>query len=430
VSPTTVALVGIAGLLVLMLARMPVSFAMLIVGFAGAVYMLGTPAALQLLANDVWGQFSSFGLSVIPMFVLMGQLAFKSGMTERLYETAYKWVGSLRGGVAATTILASMGFSMVSGSNSATTATMGTVALPEMRRYHYAPALSSGSVAIGGTLGVVIPPSVVLIVIAIQTEQSIGRLFIAAILPGLLLTMLLLVTVLALCKRKPELGPAGPTVGMAERLRSLAGVIETVALFALVIGGLSRGWFTPSEAGAVGAFGALLIAVVRRRLRPSVLGAAALETVRISAMVVLLITGAVVFSRFLSVTRLPFDLAGWAAELPITPFAILSVVILIYLVGGAMMDALGFLVATIPIFFPLALTLGFDPIWFTVVITLVTTMGAVTPPVGVNVYIVSALDPELSVAAIFRGVAVFLIPYVVVIGLLFAWPGLALILVA
>jgi tripartite ATP-independent transporter DctM subunit len=430
VSPTTIALVGIVALLVLMLARMPVSFAMLVVGFVGAVEMLGTPAALQLLANDVWGQFSSFGLSVIPMFILMGQLAFQSGITERLYETAYKWVGSLRGGVAATTILASMGFSMVSGSNSATTATMGTVALPEMRKYRYAPTLSSGSVAIGGTLGVVIPPSIVLIVIAIQTEQSIGRLFIAAILPGLLLTLLLLATVFILCRRRPELGPAGPAVGMAERFRSLAGVIETVALFALVIGGMSRGWFTPSEAGAVGAFGALVIALARRRLSIAKLKTAALETVRISAMVVLLITGAVVFGRFLAVTRLPFDLAAWAADLPVGPFAVLAVVLLIYLAGGAMMDALGFLVATIPIFFPLALTLGFDPIWFTVVITLVTTMGAVTPPVGVNVYIVSALDPDLSVAAIFRGVTVFLVPYVFVIGLLFVWPGLAVLLVS
>jgi tripartite ATP-independent transporter DctM subunit len=430
VSPTTIALLGILALLVLMLARMPVSFAMLVVGFVGAVQMLGTPAALQLLVNDVWGQFSSFGLSVIPMFILMGQLAFQSGMTERLYETAYKWVGSFRGGVAATTILASMGFSMVSGSNSATTATMGTVALPEMRKYRYAPTLSSGSVAIGGTLGVVIPPSIVLIVIAIQTEQSIGRLFVAAIVPGLLLTLLLLATVFVICRRRPELGPAGPAVAWRERLRSLAGVLETVVLFALVIGGLSRGWFTPSEAGAVGAFGALLIALARRRLSLAKLKTAALETVRISAMVVLLITGAVVFGRFLAVTRLPFDLAAWASDLPVGPFAVLAVVLLIYLAGGAMMDALGFLVATIPIFFPLALTLGFDPIWFTVVITLVTTMGAVTPPVGVNVYIVSALDPALSVAAIFRGVAVFLIPYVFVIGLLFVWPGLALLLLS
>jgi tripartite ATP-independent transporter DctM subunit len=430
VSPTTIALLGILALLVLMLARMPVSFAMLVVGFVGAVQMLGTPAALQLLVNDVWGQFSSFGLSVIPMFILMGQLAFQSGMTERLYETAYKWVGSFRGGVAATTILASMGFSMVSGSNSATTATMGTVALPEMRKYRYAPTLSSGSVAIGGTLGVVIPPSIVLIVIAIQTEQSIGRLFVAAIVPGLLLTLLLLATVFVICRRRPELGPTGPAVAWRERLRSLAGVLETVVLFALVIGGLSRGWFTPSEAGAVGAFGALLIALARRRLSLAKLKTAALETVRISAMVVLLITGAVVFGRFLAVTRLPFDLAAWASDLPVGPFAVLAVVLLIYLAGGAMMDALGFLVATIPIFFPLALTLGFDPIWFTVVITLVTTMGAVTPPVGVNVYIVSALDPALSVAAIFRGVAVFLIPYVFVIGLLFVWPGLALLLLS
>jgi tripartite ATP-independent transporter DctM subunit len=427
-SPTTVALLGIAVFVVLMLLRMPVSFAMLLTGFVGSLYVLSPRAAYQLISGDLWGTFSSYGLSVIPMFVLMGQVAFASGMTERLYAAAYKWIGHLPGGVAATTILASMGFATVSGSNSATTATMGTVALPEMRRYGYSKALSGGSVAIGGTLGVVIPPSVVLIVIAIQTEQSIGRLFVAAIVPGVLLTALLLVTVVVMCRINPDLGPAGPRATFRERLVSLGGVIEALALFSLVVGGLYNGWFTPTEAGAVGAFGAFVIALVRGKLTWKVVTHAAVDTIRISAMVVLLIGGAVVFGRFLTVTRVPFQLAGWVTDLDIPPTAVLVVILLIYLLGGLIMDALGFLVATIPIFFPLAIVLGYDPIWYTIAITLVTTVGAVTPPVGVNVYIVSALDPDLDIATIFRGIAPFLAVYIVVLGLLLAFPDLALFL--
>jgi tripartite ATP-independent transporter DctM subunit len=427
-STTTAALVGIALFVVLMLLRMPVSIAMLLTGFVGSLYVLSPRAAFQLISADLWGTFSSYGLSVIPMFVLMGQIAFASGMTERLYRAAYQWVGHLPGGIAATTILASMGFATVSGSNSATTATMGAVALPEMRRYGYSKALSGGSVAIGGTLGVVIPPSVVLIVIAIQTEQSIGRLFVAAVVPGVLLTVLLLLTVIVLCRLNPVLGPPGPGATLRERVVSLGGVVEALVLFSLVIGGLYAGWFTPTEAGAVGAFGAFLIALLRGKLSLHVLRQSALDTIRISAMVVLLIAGAVVFGRFLTVTRLPFRLAGWAADLDISPTYILLLILFIYLVGGLIMDALGFLVATIPIFFPLALVLGYDPIWYTVVITLVTTVGAVTPPVGVNVYIVSALDPDLDITTIFRGIAPFLLVYVVVIGLLLFVPDLALFL--
>lgn len=423
-SPTVVALVGIAAMLIIMLLRMPVAFAMMLVGFLGAYHMIGLDAGLQLLSADVYRQFASYGLSVIPLFVLMGQITFRAGISERLYDAAYKWIGSRPGGVAATTILASIGFSAVSGSNSATTATVGAAAMPEMRKYNYSPALSGGSIAIGGTLGVVIPPSTALIIIAIQTEQSVAQLFFAAIVPGLLVGLFLLLTVLALCWRRPELGPPGPKVPWGQRFRSLGGVVETLVLFAGVIGGLYLGWFTPTEAGAAGAFGALLIAAARRNLTPQTLWTAVTETLRISAMVVLLVTGAVVFGRFLTLTRLPFDIANWASELPVAPVAILLVVLLIYLVGGALMDALGFLVVSLPIFFPLAAALGFDPVWFTIIITLVTTMGAVTPPVGVNVFIVSALDRTVDVVTTFRGVTVFLLGYVAAIGLLIVFPGL------
>jgi tripartite ATP-independent transporter DctM subunit len=419
-----VALVGIGAMLVVMLLRMPVSFAMMLTGFAGAYYLVGPQAAVQLLSADVYRQFASYGLSVIPLFILMGQVTFRAGISERLYHAAYRWIGSFPGGVAATTILASIGFSAVSGSNSATTATMGSVALPELKKYKYDPALSGSAIAVGGTLGVVIPPSTALIIIAIQSEQSIARLFVASIIPGLILGATLVMTVFVKCWLNPALGPPGPKVSWRERFRALGGVVEALVLFAAVIGGLYLGVFTPPEAGAAGAFGAIVIAIVRRNLTGRILWRAVHETLRISAMVVLLITGAVVFGRFLTLTRLPFELASWASDLPVPPIAILLVVIAIYLVGGALMDALGFLVISIPIFFPLALALEYDPVWFTIVITLVATLGAVTPPVGVNVYVVSALDKSMDVMTTFRGVAVFAFGYAATIALLIVVPGI------
>jgi tripartite ATP-independent transporter DctM subunit len=306
---------------------------------------------------------------------------------------------------------------------------MGTIALPEMERYRYDPSFSTGSVAIGGTLGVVIPPSVLLIIIAVQTKQSITQLFLANIIPGIMLTGLLLITAVLLCIRNPKLGPPAPRTSLREKLFALTGVIEAVLLFLLVIGGMYAGWFTPTEAGAAGSFGALIIGLARRNLSIEKFIRALAETTRISAMVVFMITGAVMFGRFLTITRLPFELAEWAISLHLPKVLILMVVFSIYLVGGCLMDGLGFLVVTIPIFFPLGEALGYDPIWFTVMITLVTTMGAVTPPVGVNVYIVKGLCPDVSIQTIFRGVSVFLIPYVVCLALIFIFPKIALYLV-
>ena len=301
---------------------------------------------------------------------------------------------------------------------------MGAVALPEMKRYKYNPALSGGSVAIGGTLGVLIPPSTALIIIAIQSEQSISALFVAALVPGLLVGVLLVATVLLLCWRRPHLGPPGPKVSWAERFRALTGIVEAMVLFGLVIGGLYVGWFTPTEAGAVGAFGAIVIALSRRSITPVQLWGAVVESLRISAMVVLLVTGAVVFGRFLSLTRLPFELADWAGSLAVPTTVVLLIIVAIYLVGGAFMDALGFLVISIPIFFPLAASLGYDPVWFTIIITLVTTIGAVTPPVGVNLFIVSALDKTIDIMSVARGTAVFYVPYAACVALFIAVPSL------
>mgnify|MGYP003651545165 CR=1 FL=1 len=420
--PVYIAVVGLGVMFLFMVLGMPIGFAMLLAGLIGNTVLLSSAAATHLLATNLWDQFSSYGLSVVPLFVLMGQFAYRAGVTERLYSAAYTWVGRMPGGLASTTIVASAGFSAICGSNSATTATMGTIALPEMRRYNYDPALSAGAVAVGGTLGVVIPPSVVLIVIAVQTEQSLLRLFLAGIIPGLILTALLVLTILVLCARKPALGPVGPQTSWGEKFRALSGVIETLVLFVLVIGGLYAGIFTPTEAGAAGACGALAIGLIRRHLSFKSIVLAVGETLRISSMVVLMIAGAVLFGRFLTVSRLPFELADWAAQLPVAPSVVLLVVLLIYLVGGALMDALGFLVVTTPIFFPLALALNFDPVWFTILLTVVTTMGAITPPVGVNVFIVNGLAPEIPITRILRGVAYFMLAYVVCIAAIWFVP--------
>ncbi len=427
-SDVTLAVLGIVFMFILMLLRMPVGFAMFFAGFVGFSIVVSPRAAVSILSTDIWAGFASYSLGVIPMFVFMGQIAFRTGVTESLYSAAYKWVGHMRGGMAGTTIAASTAFAAICGSNAATTATMGTIALPEMKRFNYSSMLSTGSVAAGGTLGVVIPPSVVLIIIAIQTEQSIIRLFVANIIPGLLLAGLFMLTVILVCMKYPHLGPAGPKSDFMEKIRSLSGVVEPLVLFFLVIGGLYAGWFTPTEAGAAGSFGALVISLVQRKLSWNNFSLAIMDTLRISAMVMILVGGAVAFGRFLTVTRLPYVLAEWAVDLPISSLFILLIIIFIYIIGGAVMDALGFLTLSIPIFFPLAMALGYDPIWYTVLICIITTMGAITPPVGINAFIVKGLEPDVPMEEIFKGVGLFMVAYVIAIVLLILFPQIAMYL--
>jgi tripartite ATP-independent transporter DctM subunit len=427
-SSSTIAIIGIAGLLMFMLLRMPVSFAMALAGFLGLSYMISVEAAFHILATDVWGMFISYGLSVIPLFILMGQIIFHSGVGARIFETAHRWFGELPGGVAMTTIAASAGFAAICGSNAATAATMGTVALPEMKKYGYDRALSAGVVATGGTLGVLIPPSIVLIIIGLQTGQSITKLFVGSILTGLLLAILFMVTNFVLCWHNPALGPRSAKISFREKLASLTGVTETLTLFVLVIGGLYAGWFTPTEAGAAGTFGAIIITLVRRRLTWQVFTQSIVETLKISCMVMVLVTGAVTFGRFLTVTRLPFALADGAAALPLPPAAILAIVLLVLIIGGCFMDALGFLIIAIPIFFPLAMALGYDPIWIGVIFTVATTMGAITPPVGVCVYVVSGLAIDIPIEAIFKSASFFFMSFVICVILLFVFPQIVLFL--
>jgi C4-dicarboxylate transporter, DctM subunit len=427
-SLTAIGIIGILILIILLFSNMPVGFVMGFLGFLGFSYVVNPEAGMALLARDVWDTFSSYGLTVIPLFVFMGQIAFYSGISRRLYDSAYVFLGHRRGGLAMATVGACAGFSAISGSTNATAATMATVTLPEMKRYKYDMGLATGTVAAAGSLGILIPPSVVFIVYGILTEQSIGKLFAAGILPGILLAILFIAVISLRVMRNPSLAPAGPKTTWQQKFKSLGGVAETLLIFAMVMGGLFFGIFTPTEAAAAGAFLTLIIAVIRRQLSWNGFVQSLADTTRISCMVMIIVTGAVVFGHFMAITRVPFDLAAWVAGLPLPRFAIMLVIILLYLCGGCFMDALAMVMLTVPIFFPVAQALGFDPIWFGVVIVLITEMGVITPPVGVNVYVVYGVAKDVPLEAIFKGVLPMLLALVICNLMLLVFPQIALFL--
>jgi tripartite ATP-independent transporter DctM subunit len=424
----SLALIGIIGIVVLVFflffLGMPVGFAMAIVGFCGFCTVVSFKAGLGMLSTDLWSSFSSYGLTVIPLFIFMGQIAFHSGVNEKLYAAAYSWIGHIRGGIAMATVMACTAFAAICGSNAATAATMTSVALPQMRKYRYDPRLSTGTIACGSTLGVVIPPSVVLIVIGLYTGQSIAKLFYGGIGAGIVLAGLLLLTVYLLCTVHPAWGPVGPRCSLRERTKSLPGAFDMLLLFLLVMLGLYFGFFTPAEAGAAGAFFAIVIGIVQRGLDLRGFLAAIAETLRISCMVIMIVAGATLFGRFLTVTRIPYDIAGWVADLPVPGIVIMSIIFLMYAFGGMIMDALALLLITIPIFFPVAAELGYDPVWFSVIITVITTMGAVTPPVGATTYVVGGMAADVPLKQVFTGVAYFLPAYAVCVLLLMLFPAL------
>jgi C4-dicarboxylate transporter DctM subunit len=426
--PTSVGVIGLLILIIVLFSRMPVGFVMALVGFLGFCYLRSPEAGLRILAKDFFDIFGSYSLTVVPLFIFMGQIAFHAGISRRLYDSAYTFLGHLPGGLAMATIGACAGFAAICGSTNAAAATMATVALPEMKRYKYSPELATGTVAAGGSLGILIPPSVIFIVYGIMTEQSIGKLFVAGILPGILLSTLFIVTIYILVRLNPKMGPPGPHTSFKEKVRSFSGVIEMLVIFGLVMGGLFKGFFTPTEAGAAGAFITLMLAVVRRQLNWKQFLVAVWESVRISCMVLVIVAGATVFGHFLAVTRIPYLLADWVAALPLPSWAIMGVIVFIYLIGGCFMDSLAMIMLTIPIFYPVALSLGYDPIWFGVVIVLITEMGVITPPVGVNVYVVSGVAKDVPLEVIFKGVLPLLGALIVCNIILIAFPQIALFL--
>jgi C4-dicarboxylate transporter DctM subunit len=427
-SPGNIAIIGIIILIFLFLLRMPVAFAMALIGFLGFAYTTSVQAALSILGKDFWVMFSSYSLTVVPMFVLMGTLAFYSGIGGRLYQAAYKFLGQLPGGLGIATCYACAAFGACCGSTTAGAAAMGKVILPEMKRYNYDPSLATGCVASAGSLAILIPPSTILIIYGIMTEESIGKLFAAGILPGILLATFFALTVYIICKRNPHLGPAGARTSWKERIASLSGVAEMLILFALVMGGLFAGWFTPTEAGAGGAAGALIIALARRMITWRGFIDSLVETTRITAMVFVIVTGATIFGHFMAVTRVPFELSEWLGGLAVSRYIIMGFIIFGYLIAGCFMDSLAMITLTVPILYPVILKLGFDPIWFGVIIVLVGEMGVITPPVGINVYVIKGVTLDVPLETIFKGIFPFLIALVVCTVLLIAFPQIALFL--
>ena len=424
-SPATAGSIGIVVLVVLFLLRMPVAFAMALVGFVGFAALATPEAALSLIGIDIFDTFSSYPISVIPMFILMGSFAFASGISRRLFKTAYAWMGHRRGGLTVATVFACAGFGAICGSSTATAATMGKIALPEMKKYKYDDTLATGTVAAAGTLGILIPPSTILIIYGYLTEQSIGKLFVAGILPGILLSIFFALTVAFLCWRKPTIGPPGVPSSWREKFKALTGIIEAVLLFLLAIGGLFLGWFSPTQAGAIGAGGALIIGLARRQLSWQTFIEAGKEGLETSCMVIFIITGAVIFGHFMAVSRIPFILAEWLGELPIHPMAVMAVIVFIYFIGGFFMDSMGLIVVTVPIFFPIVEKLGFDPIWFGVIIVLVGEMGVITPPVGANVFVIKGIAPDIPLERIFKGIMPFLVALILFTILIMIFPQIA-----
>lgn len=420
-------LIGLLIFLLLIFLKMPIAFAMALVGFAGFSYTAFAEAGMNMVVREIYSSFSSYTLSVIPMFVWMGFLAYYSGIGTRLYVFAYRLIGHWPAGLAIATQVACAVFGAICGSNTATAATMGAISLPEMKKYNYDNSLATASVAAGGVLGVLIPPSVIFIVYGMATQQSIGKLFIAGILPGILLMLLYIAVIIIMARRRPEIGPPGPRASWQERAESLkGGLLEVIIIFALSMGGLFAGWFTATEAGAVGAMGVLLVSLAGRNLSWDSFKKSLFATTKTTAMIMFLVAGSTIFGRFMAVSRIPFELATWTGSLDMAPFAVMAMILLIYLILGCFIDALALVLLTIPIFYPIAVeTLGYDPIWFGVIIVLVVAMGVITPPVGMNVYIIKAIVPHVPLEVIFKGIWPFLLAIIVCLAILIAFPQIA-----
>lgn len=427
-TPLMAGILGFVALFLLLGLRMPIGLAMTVVG-AGGIAILNSPtAALNVMGAFPYTYSAVFGLSVVPLFVLMGAFATVSGMGADLYRTAYAWVGHRRGGLASATILSCAGFAALSGSSVAAAATMGKVSLPEMERYRYDPGLATGSIAAGGTLGILIPPSTVLIVYALLTEQSVGRLFLAGFLPGFLLTALFVLTIIIVAWYRPEVGPPGPRVPMAERIRVLGRSGALVFIVTIVIGGIYTGVFTVTEAASVGAFLTFMHALISGKLTLPRFFEALLDTIRTTAMVFFILIGAHFFAPFLALTRIPMNLAAAIGDLAVPALAILLLIILIYIVLGTFMEGFAMLVLTVPIVLPIITTLGYDPIWFGIIMVLVVEMGLISPPVGMNVFVVKGVAQHVPLGTIYRGILPFWVAMAVCVVLLIIFPDIALFL--
>lgn len=445
ISMTFLGILGLLSLFVLLAFRMPVALSMLAVGFVGTIvanannllavgmaseqaWARGWKIAYSNLAGETFEAASNYNLLVIPMFVLMGNLAGVSGMSKDLFNAAYRWMGHLRGGLASATITACAGFAALSGSSLASAVTMGRVALPEMKKYKYSDSLATGSVAAGGTLGFLIPPSGGMIIYAVLTEQSVGRLFMAGVIPGIVLTLLFIGAIYLVVSRNPDAGPRGERFSRPERISSLWRALPIIGVVLLTIGGMYTGFFTPVEASAVGAFFTFVVAAWRRSLNLTSIRTVVLESMTATATVFFIVIGAFVFIPFMSMTELPAKMVVILTSLPIGELGILLIIILVYIFLGMFLESIAMLVLTIPVVIPIAIGMNWDLIWFGIIVVIVLEMGMISPPVGINVFIVKSIAQDVPMVKIFRGIWPFWFAMAAMIILLILFPKIALFL--
>lgn len=423
----TVAIAFIA-LFALLFAGLPLTFALGVIGFVGFAVIIGINPAGAMTAQIAWDTVTSYSLSVLPLFVLMGKLVNHAGLSRELYAASNAMVGHRRGGLAMATVIACGGFAAVSGSSLATAATMSSIALPSMRRYGYSDGLSVGSIAAGGTLGILIPPSVIMVIYGSMTETSIGKLFIAGVIPGLLGVLFYTLAVSFTAWRNPAAGPAGPRLTWGERLHAIGQVWATLALFLLVIGGIYLGVFTPTEAAGIGAAGAFVIALLRGTLTVASLIGILAATARTTAMLMSVLVGALIFSNFVNVAGVPSAVVGLINGLGLSPTGVILALIVFYLILGCVFDSLAMILLTIPVFFPLITGLGFDPIWFGILIVMVVEISLITPPIGMNIFVIRSVARDIPVTTIYRGIVPFVIVDIIRLAIIVFLPAVVLFL--
>ncbi len=424
------AMVGLAAMMVLAFVRIPIALAMGIVGIVGYAYMRdwNWVVAFATAQTKVYETGRNYTLSVVPLFILMGSFVTRAGMSQELFRAAYAFIGHLRGGLAMATVMACAGFGAICGSSIATAATMAKVAYPSMKKLGYSDALATGSIAAGGTLGILIPPSTILVIYGIITETNIGKLFAAGILPGILATVLLCLAVAWSTWRDPKAGPRGERASWAERWTALRGVWAVIALFALVMGGIYAGAFTATEGAAMGAFGAMIFALSRRVLTWKSLYASLVESARTTSMLFMILIGALMFAEFVNITTMPADLTNFVSRFQLHPIVVVGAIMVIYIILGTAMEELSMILLTLPVFFPIIVKLGLDPIWFGILIVVVVEIGLISPPVGMNLFVLSTLIPEVPTRTVFRGVMPFIAANIVRLAILVAFPAISLYL--
>ena len=419
------ALLGFAAFLALAFLRVPMAFAMGIVGFFGFAYKVNFGAAASMIGQTTYETGLSYTLSVIPLFILMGNFVVRARMSEELYHAAYTFLGHRRGGLAMSTIVASAGFGSICGSSIATAATFAKVAYPSMRKFGYKDSLAAGAIAGGGTLGILIPPSVIMVIYGVMTETNIGKVFVAGILPGLVATVLLCLAVAWITWRDPKAGPPGKRSSWPERLEAIKHVWPVVVLFVFVIGGIYGGVFTATEGAGIGAGGAFAFALARRALSWKVLVEVLIESARTTSMLFMILIGALIFANFINYTTMPADLKGFVIQFQVHPILVIVAICAIYVVLGTAMEELSMILLTVPVLFPVVDALGFDPVWFGIIVVIVVQIGLISPPVGMNIFVVKSLLRHLTIGTVFRGVTPFSVALVALLAIVVAFPQLA-----